>query len=290
MTSTDADWVDPANVPQFQAWDAGEGVFWADQADLFEQTLGRYDATLLRTAGIRDGDRVLDVGCGTGATTRRAAELAGRGSALGVDLSSPMLGVADRLATDAGVSNARFEQADVQIHPFPPGSFDVAVSRTGCMFFADPVAAFTNIARALRPAGRLALLVWQPPVHNEWFTALTRALAVGRELPLSPPDAPGPFSMSEPDRVSWTLARAGFATPEFRKVEEPMYFGPDPETAQRFVLGILGWLVELLDAAMRQRALAALRADLDAHHTGDGVTYGSAVWLVSTHRIQGGAR
>lgn len=285
MTSTDVDWVDPANATQFQAWDTAEGVFWADHAELFERALHRYDEALLRTAGIRDGDRVLDLGCGTGSTTRQAAELAGSGSALGVDLSSPMLAVAGRLAAEAGVANALFQQADVQVHPFPPESFDGAVSRTGCMFFADPVAAFANVARALRPAGRLTLLVWQPPAHNEWFTALTTALAVGRELPSPPPEAPGPFSMSEPDRVSWMLAQAGFAAPEFRKVEEAMFFGPDPETAQRFVLGVLGWLVEPLDEAMRQRALQALRADLEAHLTEEGVAYRSAAWLISTTRV-----
>jgi SAM-dependent methyltransferase len=112
-------------------------------------------------------DRILDIGCRTGQTTRDAARAAVEGSALAVDLSSEMIALARRLAAAEGVANARFEQADVQIHPFAPAAFDVAIPRTGAMFFGDPVAAFRNIAGALRPSCRLALMAWQELARNE---------------------------------------------------------------------------------------------------------------------------
>ncbi|MGP3913217.1 class I SAM-dependent methyltransferase [Nonomuraea sp. 10N515B] len=101
---------------------------------------------------------MLDVGCGTGQTTRLAARTAPHGHALGVDLSEPMLARARATAIAEGITNLRFEQGDAQVHPFPEGGFDVAISRGGIMFFADPVAAFANIGRALRPSGRLAFV------------------------------------------------------------------------------------------------------------------------------------
>lgn len=284
MTSTDTAWVAPANADQLTAWDTAEGVFWAEHAELFEHSLQRYDDWLLRAAGIRDGDQVLDVGCGTGSTTRSAAWLAGSGTALGVDLSSPMLTVAALRARDAGAGNATYLQADAQVHPFEPEAYDVLLSRTGCMFFGDQVEAFTNLARAVKPGGRLSLLVWQPPSQNPWFTELTTALAVGRTLPSPPPDAPSPFALADPARIAQILTAAGFATPECEPVKERMYWGPDVPTAVDFVLGILGWLLEDLDPDALTQAMTNLRRTLVSHYAADGVTFPSAAWLVTTRK------
>jgi ubiquinone/menaquinone biosynthesis C-methylase UbiE len=154
---------DPSNTEQLRAWDGGEGAYWAANADRFDRGVAAYHGRFLAAAGIGNTDHVLDIGCGTGQTTRDAARAAASGSALGVDLSSQMIGHARRRAAQDGIANARFEQADAQIYPFAAGAFDVAISRTGAMFFGDPAAAFGNIGRALRPAGRLTLLTWQPP-------------------------------------------------------------------------------------------------------------------------------
>ncbi|MEV5965261.1 methyltransferase domain-containing protein [Kribbella sp. NPDC051952] len=284
MTSTDTAWVAPANADQLTAWDTAEGVFWAEHAELFEHSLQRYDDWLLRAAGIRDGDQVLDVGCGTGSTTRSAAWLAGSGTALGVDLSSPMLTVAALRARDAGTGNATYLQADAQVHPFEPEAYDVLLSRTGCMFFGDQVEAFTNLARAVKPGGRLSLLVWQPPSQNPWFTELTTALAVGRTLPSPPPDAPSPFALADPARIAQILTAAGFATPECEPVKERMYWGPDVPTAVDFVLGVLGWLLDDLDPDELTRAMTNLRRTLVSHYSAGGVTFPSAAWLVTTRK------
>src|SRR5688500_8407013 len=162
--------VDPSNAEQLRAWDGAEGAYWAAHAPRFEEALARYDEPLLDAAAIRRGERVLDVGCGTGSTTRGAARRAAPGAALGVDLSAAMIEVARRAAAD--LAEARFEQADAQIHDFPAASFDVVLSRTGASFFGDPLAAFTNLARATRPGGRLVLLVWQEPARNEWISEI----------------------------------------------------------------------------------------------------------------------
>ncbi|MGY1615452.1 class I SAM-dependent methyltransferase [Geodermatophilus sp. SYSU D00691] len=274
--------VDPRNAGQLRAWDGAEGSYWARHAGVFERSTARYDDALFAAAGIGPGDRVLDVGCGTGSTTREAGRRAVSGAVLGVDLSAAMLAVARRAAAD--LPHVAFLQADAQVHPFDEGSFDVAVSRTGAMFFADPVAAFANIGRALRPGGRLVLLVWQAVARNEWFRALTGALAAGREFPAPPPDAPHPFSLSDPARVHAVLTAAGFTGAGLTGLEEPEWLGPDAATATDFVLGLLGWLLDGLDAERRAQAEAALRRTVEEHTGPDGVEFGSAAWLVTARR------
>jgi SAM-dependent methyltransferase len=201
--------VDPGNAEQARAWDGDEGAYWAGNADRFDKAVAAYHDRFLAAAAIGRADRVLDIGCGTGQTTLDAARAAADGLALGVDLSGQMIALARRLAARHGIANARFEQADAQIHPFPAASFDVAVSRTGTMFFADPAAAFTNIARALRPGGRLALLVWQGPQANEWIRELGGALAAGRDLPAPPAGARAPLPRPTPKRPRPSWPRPG---------------------------------------------------------------------------------
>jgi SAM-dependent methyltransferase len=284
MTETAAVDVDLTNVEQARSWDGDEGAYWAAHAEQFDRAVAAYHQPFLDAAHIASGDRVLDIGCGTGQTTRDAARAASGGQALGVDLSAQMIGLARRLAAGQGIANARFEQADAQIHPFPAASFDVAISRTGTMFFGDPAAAFANIARALRPGGRLAMLVWQGPEHNEWIRELGAALAAGRDLSAPPPGAPGPFALADPERVRALLAPAGFTGIDLHGVREPMWFGAGAEDAHSFVAGLLGWMLHGLDEAGRGQALGNLRATVTAHDTGRGVLYQSGTWLVCATR------
>jgi SAM-dependent methyltransferase len=275
--------VDPANAEQLRAWDGTEGAYWAAHAERFEQALRDYDAPFYEAAAIAPTDRVLDIGCGTGASTRAAARLASAGSVLGVDLSSAMLEVARGAAEREGLANVTFGQADAQVHPFDEGAFDVAISRTGAMFFGDPHAAFANIARALRPGGRLVLLVWQPFVRNEWIVEIMGAVAAGRDLPAPAPGAPGPFSMADPEHVHALLTSTGFADVRVSGLEKRSYFGADPDDARRFVAGLVSWLLDGLDDPARAGALDALHRTMQAHHTAEGVTFRSAAWLVTAH-------
>lgn len=279
-----SDFVDPSNTDQLRAWDGQTGDYWTEQAERFDAGVAGYQKHLLAAAAIEPASRVLDIGCGSGRTTRDAARLAPAGSALGVDLSARQLELARRLTGRDGLTNVTFEQADAQNHPFPAGSFDVAVSRHGVMFFGDSLAAFQNIARASRPGGRMALLVWQAFDRNEWVSSFFRALFVGREVPVPPSDAPGPFRLAEPDDVRELLAAAGFDDVRLTGLSEPMYFGSDVDDASRYVVGNFGWALDGLDPAGEARALDALRADLAAHRGPGGVTYDSACWLVEARR------
>jgi hypothetical protein len=151
------------------------------------------------------------------------------------------------------------------------------------MFFGDPVAAFANVARALRPGGRLVMLVWQTFAQNHWVRDFTVALAAGRDLPVPPSDAPGPFSLADPDRTTSILSAAGFAEITFDAAEKLMYFGATAEDAYRFVRGLsfTDWMLQALDDAARAAALGALRATIDEHSTDQGVLYPSAAWIVT---------
>ena len=273
---------DATNVEQLKAWDGREGDYWAEHADQYDAAVADYHRPLIDLAALVPDDRVLDIGCGTGQTTRDAARLAG--SALGIDLSSRMLDVARMRSVREGLGNVAFQQGDAQIYQFERAGFDVALSRTGTMFFGDPAAAHANIAGALRPGGRLALAVWQPISENEWFYSFTGALTAGRDLPNPPPNSPNPFSMSEPDKVHRLLAASGFEDIEFSELRAPMTFGTTAHNAHDFIIGQLGWLLTGLDDSSRNDALARLMHTMQEHETPAGVQFGSAMWLVSARR------
>jgi SAM-dependent methyltransferase len=274
--------VHPSNADAATAWDGPTGDAWADNADMFDAGVARYLQPFLDAAAIEPTMHVLDVGCGNGLTTREAARRAA--SATGVDLSARMLDVARRRAAAEGLANVSFVQADVQVAELGEARYDRVISRNGVMFFGDPVAAFANLARALKPDGRMVLLVWQDMASNPWLTAFRRAVAVGRDLPMPPPDGPGPFALGDPDRVRTLLTAAGFDEPELRDVREPTYFGPDVPSAERYLTAILGGLLTELDDAGRAAAAAGLRATLEEHLGPDGVTYPSAMWIITAGR------
>ena len=284
MAATSAVPVHPSNADQLQAWDGDEGAYWAEHPEYFDRSVAAYHERLLAAATIAGSDRVLDIGCGTGQTTRDAARAAAGGSAVGVDLSARMLEVARRQAAHEAVPNVFFEQVDAQVHPFPPESFDVAISRTGTMFFGDLTAAFTNISHALVRGGRLVLVAWQPLAANEWIREISSALAAGRDLPAPPPDAPGPFSLSDPDRVRGILTAAGFTGVELDGTDAGMWFGAERRTPTGSCSG--SW-AGCFRASMKPAALEpmdGLRTTMAAHQTGDGVVFGSAAWTITATR------
>jgi SAM-dependent methyltransferase len=272
--------LDPTNAEQASAWGGDLGRFWADHAEHFDRTVAAYHERFMAAAAISRTDRVLDIGCGSGQTTRDAARAACDGTALGVDLSADMIAQARRLAIEQEIHNAHFEVTDVQVHPFAAESVDVAISRTGTMFFGDQDAAFANIARALRPRARLVLLVWQAPDRNEWIRELTRALSAGRDLPLPRVGVPGPFAQADPDRVRSVLDATGFTGIDLVGLEEPMRFGADTDQAHAFVMGLMNWMLHGLDDTRRLEASGSLRDVLAAHKTTNGVELESATWLV----------
>jgi SAM-dependent methyltransferase len=275
------------NVEQSDAWNGNEGLAWAAHQDRHDVALTRFNAALADAAAIATTERVLDVGCGCGQSTRDAARAASQGRALGVDLSMPMLERARERAAGEGLTNVSFVQGDAQVHEFDRGAFDVVISRFGAMFFADPVAAYANIGTALHPDARLALVVWMPLDQNEWLSVIREALAMGRTLPAPQTGSPGPFGLAEPGYVQTVLESAGYTGVGFDEFRSAIEVGSDPDDAFAFVSAlppVLG-MVEELDDTDTARAFDRLRATLTEHATPEGVQLGAAAWVVTARRL-----
>lgn len=270
------------NVEQARAWDGPDGDNWTDNEEGYNAAARYLTPPLFALAAIEPAEHVLDIVCGTGETTLLAARRARTGAAFGIDLSTRMIERARRHAEEEGLRNLRFERGDAQVYPFEPASFEVAISRYGSMFFDDPVAAFANIAAALRPNGRVVLLCWRELARNEWVRELRTALAAGRDLPDPPPNAPSPFAFAEADRVRRILGAAGLTRVTFDPLERPMYFGQDPQGAFLGVtkLSIVRGLLADLDEKRRREALDRLRATVERHQTPAGVLFDTSAWLV----------
>jgi SAM-dependent methyltransferase len=252
--------------------------------DFYDVELRAHHEHLRASYGIYLTDRVLDIGCGTGLTTREAARAAAQGRVVGIDVSERMLERARELTAAEGLDNVRYELGDAQVHRFEPAGFDVAISRFGTMFFSDPPAAFANIAAALRPKGRLVLLVWRGREDNEW--ALAIAAALGDAAQRAPPGS-DPFSLGDPEATGRLLDGAGFDSIRFEEVAEPVLYGHDLDAALAFIRGFqdvnaaLGRLSESKAAAAVER----LRALLAAHHSEErGVALDSRSWLITARR------
>lgn len=255
----------------------------------YDAELHRHNEIFRAACAVGPRDHVLDIGCGTGLTTRQAARLTVAGGVLGVDLSEASVEQARRSARDEGLRNITFECADAQLHPFPEQGFDLAISRFGTMFFGDPGAAFANIGRALRPAGRLVMLVWQARDHNEWAVAIDRALNPDTAAadPLAPDrGAPDAFSLADPTTTTALLHAAGFADVVCTEVRQPVYYGADPDTALAWVrrFGTTQRALRELDPPAAERTLDRLRATMTEHLGADGVWFDSGAWLVTARR------
>lgn len=255
------------------------------QATDYDAELRRHNEVLRRAADVQPGDTVLDIGCGTGHTTRQAARAARDGSGFGVDISATSIQRAGELAAARGLRNVAFTRADAQVHHFPPQGFDLAISRFGTMFFADPVAAFRNIGCALRPTGRLAMLVWQARDRNEWAVVIRQCLeAEGWVAGAS--SGPNAFSLADQRDAADILQAADFTKVTFSDVNEPVFYGRDVDSA-------LGWIrsftfteetLRQLGPAAAARAEGRLRDAVESRLTADGVWFESRAWLVTAHR------
>jgi SAM-dependent methyltransferase len=275
-----------ANVEQAAAWDGHEGEVWTEHADRYDRASWRHWQRFLDAGVIKGDDDVLDIGCGTGKATRDVARVAAGGTAQGIDLSAIMLRRAREQSEAAGLTNITFEQGDAQVHPFSHDAFDVAMSSFGCMFFNDPIAAFANIGRGVRAGGTLALLVWRELHRNEWLMELRHALAMGRDLPMPPPEAPTPFALADPDRVRGILREAGYSDVAFEPIDEQIEIGRDVDDAYAFTqaMGIVEGLSHDLDDGARAEAMDNIHKLLARHETSNGVLLGSSAWLITARR------
>ncbi|MDA8309994.1 MAG: methyltransferase domain-containing protein [Actinomycetota bacterium] len=215
-----------ANEEQERFWNDVAGPLWVAAEEETERHTGPFGAAALAVAAPSDGESVLDVGCGCGASTVALAAAVGpKGSVLGVDLSAPMLARARERAARSGASQVRFRRADAQDADLGPGAFDLVFSRFGVMFFADPVAAFANLRRVLRPGGRMVLVCWQAPSANPWMAVVNRAAAAIFSLEAPPHDAPGPFALCDPGRLDAVVRAGGFSSVEISSHAERLHLG-----------------------------------------------------------------
>jgi SAM-dependent methyltransferase len=278
--------VKPENLEQAEHWNSGDEVgHWIAQQDGYDRMLAPFAEMIIDAAAIQPGERVLDIGCGCGATTLAVAQIVGTGESVGIDLSGPMLERARADATAGGQTNTRFVQADAQVAEFGDESFDAVISRFGIMFFADPIRAFTNIRGATRDGGRLAFVCWQPLIENEWLLVPGGAIAQHVPLPdLGSPNAPGMFAFADPDRVRTILTEGSWHDVNVTSRHAPLLVGGGGtvDDAVEFLrTGSIGRTVLAgADAAATERAIREVRDVLSAHLTADGVQLDSAVWLV----------
>ena len=196
-----------ANPEMAAAWDGADGDHWTAYADHYERVSLRHWQRLVDAIPIAATASAIDVGCGTGRSTRDLARIATAGRVVGIDLSARMLEHGRASAAAEGLDHITFEQGDAQVHPFAPEAADLATSAFGAMFFGDPGAAFRNIRRGLRPGATLALLTWRELARNEWLYGVRDALALGRELPEPAVGVPGPLGLADANDVRRILTR-----------------------------------------------------------------------------------
>ena len=275
----------------------GQQEFWrrdgAEQYREYEETneavIAPFGEAMLEAARLQPGERVLDVGCGQGSSTIEAAEqVAPSGTVVGIDISSAMLQAAQARLAASGLGNVELLEADAQVHPFEAESFDAVISRFGVMFFDDPQAAFANLARALRPGGRLHFTCPQDPLKSEWVAVAFGAAvkATGRTPEVGPPGAPGPFAFADGDHLTSLLTASGFCDTRLESAVRPVRLGKDVEAAVGYILSLpeskqlfAGTPQETVRAAA-----TALREGFATYVGSDGVVLDAAAWLVSASR------
>ena len=271
---------DELAAEQSAYWKGAGGKMWLGAYDRIERGIVGFSEVVLKAANARPGERVLDVGCGTGRTTAElAAAVGATGRVLGVDISEPLVDA----ARGQKLGNATFEVGDAASYPFEPASLDLVFSRFGVMFFGDPVAAFQNIRCAVKPSGRLVFLCWRTPGENPWAAVPMRAAQ-----PFLPPmerpgpEDPGQYSFGDRSRVERILTQAGFSGLSIEPVDLVLNQGKDiADVLQR--IGDFGPLARAFkDVAPEQiaKAKAAIGEALKPYATPDGVKLAGACWLV----------
>jgi SAM-dependent methyltransferase len=275
------------NAKQIEFWNSDPALKWVRYQERLDRSLTPVAARLMALARPALGERVLDIGCGCGATSFETAHLVGsEGHVTGVDVSEPMLAVARKGKADG--ARPEFVLADAATARLGELRFDLALSRFGVMFFSEPVAAFKNIRTSLKPGGRLAFACWQAMRASPWFSIPMQAVLSQIPPPEPPdPDAPGPFAFADVARIGAILAAAGFSGIDIRPANIPLTLaepGPDPlEDAVRFALdmGPASRLLENASDAQRTQIREALVRALKPHISADGIVLDGAIWLVS---------
>jgi len=278
----------PLRYPDQSAyWNDEAGPRWVALQERLDALFMSLTATAIDFAAPRAGDRVVDIGCGCGATLLELSPRVGaKGKVLGVDISRVMLERARQRVEAQGLGNTILLRADASTHAFEPATFDLAFSRFGVMFFDDSVRGFAAIRRALRPGGRLAFLTWRRLSDSPWF--LVPYLAAKPLLPPQPPadpEAPGPFRFADPDILRRILSDAGFSAVDVIPHDSMLQLAGPGELARAVDLalqiGPVSRALATVDAGVKAAATAAIRAELATHDSAQGIALSAGNWLVS---------
>lgn len=270
------------NDDQIEYWNGPVGEKWARFQARMDASLSEASGAVLALAAPRAGERILDIGCGAGTTSRALAAAVGAGGHVtAVDVSQPLL----NQARAGGVpDNLEFVRADASTCAFAPGH-DLLFSRFGVMFFDAPAAAFTHLRGALKPGGRMAFICWRPAAENEWVTLpLEVAKTFVPPQPPADPHAPGPFAFADPQRLRGILAEAGFQDIAIAPFDGHMDMGASPKDAafQMVNLGPTARLLREADDDTRAKVESAVEAMFAARQkNGEAIRLTIACWLVS---------
>lgn len=278
---------DPRNVNagETERWNGALGKIWAARQDDFDKVIGPLGRAAIEAAAIKPGERIIDIGCGCGTTSVELASLAGpTGEVIGVDVSDPMLALAD--SRTKGNATLKFVKADAQLYEFAEAHFDLAFSRVGVMFFDDPEQAFKNLRAALRPGGRLAFVCFRKPSESSYLMVpLAAAYKHVPQLPALPPGAPGMFSFADDQRVRGVLRAAGFrsieVTPRDLDIDVSAGRGLDGAVAISMELGPTGNAMMGKPPELWRAAAESIREAFTPYQRGEAVTLAAGVWIVT---------
>ena len=273
------------NADQIAYWNGPGGQHWTDRQQTQDILLAPVSDILIGRAKAKAGERIVDVGCGCGATTIAFAQKVGpAGHVFGIDISAPMLARARQIAP-AGIP-VDFALADATVYPFVSGSFDLVVSRFGVMFFAKPAISFANMRTALRPSGRLTFACWRQPRDNPWLMAPLQA--VYKHVPKLPqlgPEDPGPFSFASEQRVIRILSEAGFSGIEMEpcnlSLDVAVGRGLDAAVETALEIGPASRALEGQPPEVRAAAANSICEALAPFASGNAVPLAASIWIVT---------
>jgi ubiquinone/menaquinone biosynthesis C-methylase UbiE len=273
------------NADQIAFWNGPAGEHWTQRQPAQDILLAPISQALIDRAAAKAGERILDVGCGCGATSIALAErVAPSGFVLGVDISVPMLSRARQLAPKKLPLD--FALADATVYPFNPASFDLLVSRFGVMFFAEPAVSFANLRKASRRSGRVAFACWREPRENPWMMAPLQAVYQHvPKLPQQGPEDPGPFAFASAERVNRILSEAGFSAiamePCNLSLDIAIGRGLDAAVETALQIGPASRALDGHPQEVRAAATRSIRETLTPFLRGDSVPLPASIWIVT---------
>ena len=277
------------NIKQKQFWSGAGGDVWVDKQREMDIMLNPLGERVIQGLDLKEETKILDIGCGCGATTLEIAKIVNQGEIIGVDISEPMLERATQTASDMALTNISYQVKDVQVDEMPNNYFDIAFSRFGVMFFEDPFEAFNNINHSLKDDGQLSFVCWQHASLNPWQSLSIQVIKEFLDLPAPPPKSPGPFAFEDKSYIEEILNASGFRDIEIKDNQEDivMFSGKSIREACEDYLTINPVVTEMLKnspSELREEILEALIGKFSNYHKDDGLLFPSATWIVTAKK------